>query len=388
MHRITPALRDYAWGTTDDIPRLLGIDPTGGPVAEAWWGGHRDAPSLANVGGDLIGLDSLIAADRDSWLGPDAAFRWDGRLPFLLKVLAIARPLSIQVHPDLEQARAGFERERTRDSDAPRDFHDAWHKPEMVVALTPMTVLAGVRPIDDLRADLDALGTAGAARLGAALSGDVSDFISLALTGGGDEATLAALAARGRSAPAGSSLRVSADALGEFPGDAGALVALALNVVQLRPGDAAYTGAGVLHSYQSGVGIEVMANSDNVVRAGLTPKHVDVPLLLELASTSPAPVARPQVMQDGPVTTYLTQSDEFALTVVSDGRVEIPAGPRVALVVEGEASISCDDASEQLTCGQAVVAGNSDGTMRVSGRGMTVIAHLPQSSPRLGAAVS
>lgn len=388
MHLITPALKDYAWGSTDDIPDLLGLAPTGRPVAEAWWGGHQDAPSIASVDGAPVGLDALIDIEPAQCLGPEAAERWNARLPYLLKVLAIASPLSIQVHPTLEQAREGFALERKHGGDAPPTFHDASHKPEMVVALTPMTVLSGVRPLDELRADLAVLGTAGAARLEAELDDDIAGFITLALSDGCDSETLAALAARGREAPEGSSLRVSADALANFPGDPGALVALALNVVRLEPGQAAYTGAGILHSYQSGVGIEVMANSDNVVRAGLTPKHVDVPLLLSLSSTTPAPAVRVPVAPQGPVATYETESDEFALTVVSDGEAEIPAGPRIALTIEGEAHVRCAGEPLILSRGRALFASHGEGPMRVVARGMTVVAHLPVRSPSRATAVS
>ncbi|MFW7413790.1 mannose-6-phosphate isomerase, class I [Demequina sp. SO4-18] len=377
MHLITPALRDYAWGTRDDIVGLLNIEPTGGPVAEAWWGAHESGPAHAHTPDGIERLDSLIAADPASCLGDECARSYGVRLPFLLKLLAIDKPLSIQVHPTMEQARAGFAAERREGSVGPYEFQDPFHKPEMVFALTNLRVLAGVRPVEDLRADLRSLGTADADRLAAAVGDDISEFVSLALSGEVGEATLAALAERGRSAPEGSSLRVSADALTEFPGDAGALVALGLNVVDLAAGESLFIGAGVLHSYQRGLGIEVMANSDNVVRGGLTPKRVDVPLLLSLAQTTPGPAARPRVDMAGAAVTLVPAVDEFALTVVTDGVAAVPAGPRVVLVVQGEAEVACDGGAMTLRRGQAAFGRHSEGPMRVRASGATVIAHLP-----------
>ncbi|MFW2512253.1 mannose-6-phosphate isomerase, class I [Demequina sp. SO4-13] len=377
MHLITPALRDYAWGTRDDIVGLLDIEPTGGPVAEAWWGAHESGPAHAHTPNGIERLDSVIAGEPASCLGDDCARRWGVRLPFLLKLLAIDKPLSIQVHPTSEQARAGFEEERREGSVGPYEFQDPFHKPEMVFALTSLRVLAGVRPVDDLRSDLQLLGTPDAARLAEAVQDDIAEYISLALCGGAGEDTLAALAERGRSAPEGSPLRVSADALAQFPGDAGAMVALALNVVDLAAGESLFIGAGVLHSYQRGLGIEVMANSDNVVRGGLTPKRVDVPLLLRLASTTPGPASRPRADVEGAAVTLVPEVDEFALTVVTDGTATVPAGPRVVLVVQGEAEVECDDGTMTLRRGQAVFGRYSEGPMRVRARGATVVAHLP-----------
>ncbi|MFN3866256.1 MAG: mannose-6-phosphate isomerase, class I, partial [Demequina sp.] len=377
MHLITPELRGYAWGTTGDIAGLLGLEPTGEPIAEAWWGAHESGPSIAHTPEGVERLDALIAAEPASCLGDPCARQWGDRLPFLLKLLAIAKPLSIQVHPTTAQAREGFEAERRDPATDEYEFQDPFHKPEMVFALTRLQVLAGVRPLDDLRADLEVLGTAGAARLAAVVGDDIADFISLALADGCDEETLAALATHGRAAPEGSSLRVSADALAAFPGDAGAIVALALNVVDLAAGESLFIGAGVLHSYQAGLGIEVMANSDNVVRGGLTPKRVDVPLLLRLATTTPGPAARPRVEVAGAAITLEAEAEEFALTVVTDGRAAVPAGPRVVLVVQGEAEIGCDGAPMTLQRGQAAFARDSEGPMQVKVRGTAVIAHLP-----------
>ncbi len=370
-------LRDYAWGTTRDIPDLLGIRPTGAPVAEAWWGAHASAPSRVHSHDGPAPLSSIVAHQPEHCLGVDGAARWGARLPFLLKVLAIDKPLSIQVHPTLEQARVGFEREQRGTGGAKHQFLDPFHKPEMVVAITPMTVLAGVRDLDLVRADLDTLGTEGAAVLAATLErGDLHDYIPAALAGAADERTLARLAEIGDGAPASSSLAVAAAALRSFPGDAGAMVALALNVVELEQGDAVFTDAGVLHSYQSGMGLEIMANSDNVVRAGLTPKEIDVPLLLELSDTTPGLPSRP-VREGGDGRVDLTTSaEEFALTLVS-ASATIPAGPRIVLAVRGGAQVTTGAGSLTLAQGQAAFVPHADGDLEVVSSGVAAVARVP-----------
>jgi mannose-6-phosphate isomerase len=378
MHLMTPVLRHYAWGTTRDIPELLGLPLTGAPVAEAWWGAHVSAPSSAEVDGDMLALDQMIAADPIHCLGENAVQTWGPRLPFLLKMLAVDKPLSIQVHPTMAQAREGFASEQDAANGSPRVYLDPFHKPEMVFALTRMTVLVGVRDLDELLADLSLLGTAGAATLASALdSGNLSDYIVAAMAGAADAATLAALEEAAADAPAGSSMAVAAATLQHFPGDPGALIALALNAVELAPGEGVFTGAGVLHSYQSGLGIEVMANSDNVVRAGLTPKHVDVPLLLRLADTRPAPAARPQVAHSGAAVTLTAPADEFALTMVTDGTVTVPAGPRIVVVVQGSATIEAGAESARLSRGQSVFLPHAAGPALVAVDGAAVVAHLP-----------
>lgn len=384
MYFLTPVLRDYAWGTTDDIPAFMGIEPTGQPVAEAWWGAHEEAPSTVHLPTGSASLDRAITADPLGALGESAVKQWGPRLPFLLKLLAVDQPLSIQVHPTAAQASAGYVRENHGDFSGPRSFHDPFHKPEMVVALTPMRLLVGVRPLSDLIGDLDRLDTDGARALAATLASDhgqasISDYIRLALAHH-DEATLAALSRVGAAAPARSSLRVSADALASFPGDAGALVALALNVVDLEPGESAFTDAGTLHSYQSGLGIEIMANSDNIARAGLTPKPVDVQLLLEFAVTEPSGPERPTVHVHGQAMTLTTRANEFALTLITDGEASVPPGPRIVLVTEGEANVTGTDNNLDLARGQSAFVPHRDGEVVVQARGTTVVAHLPRRS--------
>lgn len=386
MYLLTPVLRDYAWGTISDIPAFMGLEPTGQPVAEAWWGAHEEAPSTVHLPSGAVALDKAITAEPLQSLGESAVEQWGPRLPFLLKILAVAKPLSIQVHPPAAQAFAGYARENQGVPTEPRVFHDPFHKPEMVVALTPMRLLMGVRPLEDIVADLKQLDTDGARELITTLTatageeGGIANYIRRALAADDNGKTLACLGRVGAKAPEGSSLRVSADALASFPGDAGALVALALNVVDLAPGEAAFADAGTLHSYQSGLGIEIMANSDNIARAGLTPKPVDVSLLLEFAITQPTQPECPAVHGDSQTVTLTTRAREFAMTLVTHGEATIPPGPRIVLVAQGEASVTGATSTLDLERGQSAFVPHSEGEVVVKAHGTTVIAHLPPRS--------
>ena len=164
MLLLSNRVRDYAWGPVDGFARLLGTTPTGGPEAELWVGSHPAAPSTVVAGaGSLDGstLDALIASDPVRWLGPELASKGYDALPFLLKVLAIGAPLSLQAHPSAEQAEAGYAREDLAGlalHDPRRTYRDRGAKPEALVALCETWALCGFRPADEAAALVDALG--------------------------------------------------------------------------------------------------------------------------------------------------------------------------------------------------------------------------------------
>ncbi len=389
MYLITPALQTYDWGTTDDIPDLLGLEPTGQPVAEAWWGAHPAASALAWVGDTPTPLTDMIAADAGGMLGVDIAEQWEGLLPYLLKVLAIKKPLSIQVHPSLEQARQGFDREEGQGIalDArERTFKDPSHKPEMVIALTSMVILAGFREPAAVAEDLARVGGAQAAVLRETLIGDdepaecIAAYVRAAVALPRDAEVLTALTTSAGAPEASDSHRVAAAALADHPGDVGALVALAMNTIYLEPGQANVTGAGVVHSYQSGVGLEIMANSDNVVRAGLTSKVINTDLLLEIADTTPGIPDAPHVRETGAMRTFVCSAREYALSLVTDGEASVPSGPRLVLCVEGEASLHAADQRLALRPGQAAFVPDSDGVLDVSASQLTVVASVASAA--------
>ncbi|MEU9981915.1 mannose-6-phosphate isomerase, class I [Streptomyces sp. NPDC050856] len=323
MDRLSNTVRPYAWGSTTAIPDLLGVAPTGEPQAEMWMGDHPGAPSRVVRADGEQPLPALIAADPERMLGPAAVARFGPRLPFLLKLIAAGSPLSLQVHPDLAQAREGYAAEERAGVpvDAPhRNYKDPNHKPELLCALTPFEGLCGFRTPDetaDLLAALDvdslkpyvdllhAHPREAALRevLTAVLTADPADMAATV-----HEAAAACTRLGGAHAP-------YAVLAHHFPGDPGVLAAMLLNHVRLQPGEAIHLGAGVPHAYIGGLGVEIMANSDNVLRCGLTPKHIDVPELLRVVrfEADDPTVLRPEASPSGEEL-YETPADEFRLS--------------------------------------------------------------------------
>lgn len=364
MDRLANTVRPYAWGSTTAIPALLGVEPTGEPQAEMWMGAHPGAPSRIDRGTGPLSLADVIDADPAAELGEASVAAFGPRLPFLLKLLAAGSPLSLQVHPDLTQAQQGFADEERRGVplDAPhRNYKDANHKPELICALTPFEGLCGFRHpaeaadlleglgVDDLKPYADILRAspeADALRevLTAILSADHTEMAATV-----ERAAVAAarLAEAGADATADTGTDRHADAYAayaaiahHYPGDPGVLAAMLLNHVRLQPGEALFLGAGIPHAYLSGLGVELMANSDNVLRCGLTPKHVDVPELLRIVrfEAGDAGVLRPEEV--GGEEVYDTPIDEFRLSryVLAPGAAPRPldaGAPQVLLCTAG-----------------------------------------------------
>jgi mannose-6-phosphate isomerase len=370
---LTPALQRFDWGSSQGIPDLLGFAPDGGPYAEAWWGAHPSAPSVTASGP----LDEVIAADIVGTLGAAVA-RDYGKLPYLLKVLSIARPLSIQVHPTLETARAGFAAEEDGGvamTDPHRNYKDASHKPELLLAVTDMTVLSGFRPEAELMRDLERLGGDDAASLRDALEAEgIAGYVLTVLTR--DHTDALDRLAQGLS---GGSMtaQIAADALAHHVRDNGALVALAMNAVALKPGEAIFTPAGTVHCYIRGDGVEIMANSDNVVRAGLTHKPIDANLLRELAVLSPGAPAVPTETIIGSARRLSTDATEFELVVVSDGTFDAESGPRIVLAIDADARVQTERDAAILGRGDSVFVAASEGQLHIETSGVVVVASVP-----------
>ncbi|GAA2567501.1 mannose-6-phosphate isomerase, class I [Pseudonocardia hydrocarbonoxydans] len=388
MELLENPVRPYSWGSRTVIADLLGEEvPSPHPQAELWLGAHPGAPShLVDGHGSRTSLLDAITADPRGRLGPDRADRWDGRLPFLFKVLAADEPLSLQAHPSAAQAAEGFAREEAAglDRDAPdRNYRDAQHKPELVCALTEFHALIGFREPTatvELLRDLDVPALAGHAELLAAqpdhhgLRALFTTWITLPQS---SLDTLVPALQEGCVRLAGGSERFSAEArtvleLSErYPGDAGVLAALLLRRVTLAPGEALYLPAGNLHAYLSGAAVELMANSDNVLRGGLTPKHVDVPELLRVLDfTAPsAPVLHGT--PDAGWCRYDTPATEFLLRRWEGGPddVRVPGdGPRILLCTSGAAAVRSGAAELAVKRGASVWLGASDTDVTVSAR--------------------
>ncbi|WP_326596983.1 mannose-6-phosphate isomerase, class I [Streptomyces sp. NBC_01803] len=356
MNRLHNTLRTYAWGSATALPELLGAEPTGEPQAELWMGAHPAAPSRVDRGAGHVPLTDVIAADPEGELGEAAVREFGPRLPFLLKLLAAESPLSLQVHPDRPQARAGYaaEEERGLPVDAPdRNYKDANHKPELICALTPFDGLCGFRPAAEAADLLEELGVGALKPYADALrahpeGGALREVLTAVLTA--DPEAMAETVAEAAEAAArlGGAYAVYAELARHFPGDPGVIAATLLNRVRLEPGEALFLGAGVPHAYLRGLGVEIMANSDNVLRCGLTPKHVDVPELLRVVRFEAGgpgvlrPAAAPGDATGEEV--YATPIDEFRLSrhVLPAGSAPRPLPDRTAqilLCVDGRVTL-------------------------------------------------
>lgn len=407
MQRLTNPVRHYAWGSGTHIPRLLHADPDGMPWAECWLGAHEGDPSLLEDG---TPLDDAIAANPVDLLGSRAANGF-GRLPFLMKLLAAGEPLSLQVHPSSEQARLGFAEEEAAGIpiDAPhRSYKDSSHKPELIYALTRFEGMAGFRDVGRSAAILRLLELAWldevAERLEAtetpfqALRDIVTDLLSwhgreledrlgaLSVAAEKTEARLHTPPTRQRP-PAVAAESVERESLRVFqqiqqlieryPRDPGVAVTLLLNHVVLAAGEAMYVPAGMVHAYTAGFGVEIMASSDNVLRAGLTPKHVDVPELLRITDFDPAPPPRWAPDTTGNHRVFSPPVSEFELTVSTGPcRAEVGPGPAIVLVVDGEASVRTVSEHASLHAGESVFTPSRHVTIEVR-RGLVAVGRFP-----------
>ena len=387
------AIRTYAWGSRTAIADFTGRSvPTPHPEAELWLGAHPADPAWVSTPDGERTLFDVVRADPEGQLGPAVRARFGDVLPFLVKVLAADEPLSLQAHPSTEQAIEGYAREDRMGlplNSPERNYRDRSHKPELLVALSQFEALAGFRPAARTVEVMQAIAPA-----------VLEPFINL-LSGQSDADGLRALFTTWITCPQPDLDRLvpsvidgainyvrsgeqdfAAEAkavleLGErYPGDAGVLASLLLNRVTLAPGEAIYLPAGNLHAYLQGVGVEVMANSDNVLRGGLTPKHIDVPELLRVLDFRPANdvVVRPESVRDGAELVYDTPTPEFAVSVLNvEGEnlgheIDAPTrhdGPQILLCIEGAATVHAKASAVVLKRGAAAWIAADDGPIRL-----------------------
>lgn len=346
----------YAWGSPTAIPDLLGQqNPSGKPWAELWMGAHPKAPSRLNRDGRWMSLIETIQAHPDEILGRKVALRFDHKLPYLFKVLAASKPLSIQAHPNLEQAQSGFssENEKNIPLNAPnRNYKDDNHKPECICALTRFFALKGFRAITEIISLLEAACPVSLAHEVQRLKAN-SDSKGLKNFYGGllnlesakqTRAVNEALQNLGHISDPNIVFWMKRLAR-EYPSDTGILTPILLNLIRLEPGQALYLPAGELHAYLEGLGIELMANSDNVLRGGLTPKHIDLPELLRVVQFEPRPIRILKTEKRSECeTVFLTPAREFVLSVVNvSGQAEyrgpLSRSAEILLCTDGEAVI-------------------------------------------------
>ncbi len=401
MERLIGWRKADDWGSPSSVPRFLGEPADGTPVSEVWFGSHPVGPARIAAGpGAGATLADRIRRDPREALGKGILYSFGPELPFLMKLIAPAEALSLQVHPTKEIAREGFLRENVLGiplDDPQRTYKDMNHKPEMVYALTDFEALVGFRVPRKARELLDGLD--------GRLAESLRHRLHLSTVRGGlrsmaawlfDEdspatpqavaefsAQCAARLEAGTS-PSRRTDRLVSTLASTHPGDPGILVAFLMNPVSLRAGEAVYIPPRQIHSYQSGLGVEVMAASDNVVRAGLTHKYVDAAQLIEIAEFSALPPVR--VAPEHPTDTtdrFLVPAQEFTLSVTrldaARGAVDIPGeGPRIVMGVEGQARLAAhglvaaprrETSADTLGRGQAVFVPASDRRLSIEAQG-------------------
>lgn len=385
VYPLAGAIRPYAWGSHTVIASLQGRPtPTAEPEAELWLGAHPGDPSTVTRGGSPVGLDTLIAENPAGQLGEGVETEFGPRLPFLLKVLAAETPLSLQAHPDSEYAKAAWARQQA-DASLPKNYTDAYHKPEMLVAITPFEALCGFRSPS---ISADAIASFGIGSLSpvvdALRGGDLASAVRLLLTWPSDDrpALVSAVVA---GAPATDDGSLAVELAKHYPGDPGVLVALLLNRVRLQPGEAIWMPAGNLHAYLKGAGVELMAASDNVLRGGLTPKRVDVDELLRVLvfEVLDDPILHSTPVAPG-ITTWSVPVRDFVLYRFelngSLPPLEVPVGgPRIVLGVSGDlyAGESIDGMPVEITPGTAAFAPADTGAIKLAGTGVAFVAAVP-----------
>ncbi|MEU5722572.1 mannose-6-phosphate isomerase, class I [Micromonospora sp. NPDC047738] len=378
MELLQGRIRDYAWGSRTAIAELQGRPaPSDGPEAELWLGAHPGAPATVDRDGSPVSLSELLLAEPAHWLGERVVGRFGTRLPFLLKVLAADAPLSLQAHPDAEQARAGHAADTDR-----VNYVDPYHKPELLVALSEFEALCGFRDPAESAAALAAFGVPVLESVVTALrTGPAGLREAVRLLLSWPEAERAGLVAAVLTADVAGPDAVLARSLAvDYPADPGVLVALLLHHVRLVPGEAIWMPAGNLHAYLRGTGVEIMAASDNVLRGGLTPKRVDVDELLRVLrfEVLDEPVVAPVAVAPG-VVTWPVPVEDFALhrvEVTAGGpgaRLTLP-GPRVVLCRVGKLAVDDGVGTVVLGPGQAAVGTAAGGPLVIGGEGEAFVA--------------
>jgi mannose-6-phosphate isomerase len=367
--RISGAVKNYDWGSKELVPDYLGLPKSSKPIAEIWFGTHPLGESKSFAENQSLS-DSL-----------------GKRLRFLVKFLSAERALSIQVHPNSDLAKSGFDLEQAQAislSDPKRNYKDASHKPEALIALTSFRALCGFRPRTDLLTVFTEFGKSEPEF--ASLAKDLmteaplEKFFESLIENSELAKRFIETVESSQSYPVAIKAReLVATLLKQFPDDTGALVALMLNEIALEPGEAIYLPAGNVHAYLSGLGLEVMAASDNVVRAGLTSKHVDVAKVLEIADFSELvePRLRPKKLAEGLIE-YPVDCSEFRIyraevsgkNLLAD--LDLPASAMVVCTA-GEVAVSTSlDEREVLTKSEVVLASGAK-KLSLSGSGTVFV---------------
>jgi mannose-6-phosphate isomerase len=351
-------VQEYAWGSFTDIPELLGTtSPAKTPQAELWMGAHPKAPSMVTCCGNWISLLELIEKNPDHILGKNVAEKFDNRLPYLFKVLAAAKPLSIQAHPSEEQAKQGFERENKQGIPIDaynRNYKDNNHKPECICAHSLFWALNGFRKISNIIDLMEKICPQGLKKQLDTLKGqqgpiELKNFFKTLMTMNHEQQTKViahAVSNAKKFTDDDPAYKWMIDLHKEYPEDIGVFSPILLNLTCLKPGQAMFLPAGELHAYLDGVGIELMANSDNVLRGGLTPKYIDIQELLNVLNFEEREVKILETKQINECEwVYESYAEEFILSLIDVKEGIIYNSPahrsiEILLCIDGRATIT------------------------------------------------
>lgn len=382
MQKLINSVQNYAWGSKTALTELYGIaNPDNQPMAELWMGAHpKSSSKVQDAQGHLHSLRDVIEQDKSGLLGNAVAERF-GELPFLFKVLCADQPLSIQVHPNKQASEIGFAKENAAGiplDAAERNYKDPNHKPELVFALTPFLAMNAFRPFSEIISLLQPVAGAnpaiahflqepGAERL--------SQLFASLLNMQGDEKSraLAVLKAalNSEQGEPWQTIRVISEF---YPDDSGLFSPLLLNVVKLNPGEAMFLFAETPHAYLQGVALEVMANSDNVLRAGLTPKYIDIPELVANVKFTPKPASEllTQPVKQAAALEFPIPVDDFAFSLLDLSTAGTDVAQQSAAIlfcVEGEAVLSKGSEKLVLKPGESAFISAKESPVTVSGIG-------------------
>lgn len=385
--RMKNQVQKYAWGTPDYIANLLQINKTNKePWAELWLGSHPKASSILT---DLnLSLDKAIAQYPEQLLGKTCATLFEQKLPYLLKILSAQKPLSIQAHPNLEQAKSGFAKENKQNialTDFMRNYQDANHKPELLCALTEFHAMCGFRPALEIieiikQMEIDPL-LMGFHKF--ADNPNVANF-KLVFTEILDskmekKQQLLAMVVRNLHLIQSDFIRNwIVKMLDFYPNDIGAIMPLFLNTFTLNPGEAIFLKAGVLHAYLEGTGVEIMANSDNVLRGGLTSKNIDV---AELVSILNWEMEEPEIQASGndqEIREYQVPVPEFSLRKINlTKELTLPnSKPAILIVIEGKVVVECDNEKQNLKQGESLFVTGEAREIQLTGTALIFVASV------------
>ncbi|WP_099332601.1 mannose-6-phosphate isomerase, class I [Actinomyces minihominis] len=397
MDRITGVTKNHDWGSSTLIPEFLGTTGSGEPWAEQWFGAHELGPAQLESGSNL--RDQIECAPA-VMLGPSTQLMFGDQLPYLVKLIAPTLALSLQVHPGRNLAAQGFAHEDASGVpvDSPqRIFKDTTHKPEMLYALTEFEALVGFAVRRRARERLEGLNSTLASRLARRLrlatGRGIKPVISWILDpeeGPRPEEVAEFARACGARLASGESPEPEIDSIvvrlqEQFPGESGIIMCSLMNYVSLAPGSALFVPTGIVHSYQSGLGLEVMANSDNVIRAGLTSKRIDPELFLDTATFDglPPTLIAPEHPLPG-INRFRSPVEDFELSVAASPvpntsePIRMPGtGPRVLVGLEGRIQVQTLQGDTELRQGQALFVPDCDGPILVTGQGRVAEVSVP-----------